>query len=1135
MTIIQQPDILSLSRNLKAFLVGSDTSFSFTLCKGEEELLSQVYSPGESGVVEIDLRDIVHSRLSFDFKDFTQIYQQPDLVADFTATIDTQEVTFRVVRAGVDRLADSATNFLTQNFLTWQPTVKPVTYYSPEYLTYYAVVSGKVQLKAYFTDAAGEVTSNLTLTLTQVMTGVAYTIPMQYSVIVGKLGDKKPAYYDVWVENVSGERLTYIQRYYADNSRSLNEDWVLFENSLGGLDCFRAYGANTLNVEHTHNIAETEEESREYRVDTERKFEKNTGLLSREEARWLLDFFPSSRKYIYIGSYVRPIVVTESNVSGNLRETPTSYTFTYKYADARPLLNLPRTDVPASMLGIVIPDIGNFTVPPRLSEVPRLSLSEGALFPVQNPYSETWGTTTARGIADFMAGLLSTLYGTTGGVGHTHRNYSLLELLSYVEKYLLVDGQKINAGYADKAGEVVDDVYLRKDQDDQTEHLIKFLSGLHCGEFNQGSTGVGIYQDDAGNWHIETDYLDVRLKFTAKEVEIQTVYHIAGAQVKSSANMKCVRVEELDDVYRCYMNTTDDDGNEVTNDFKVQDQAYVQTFNLVKQADGTTGNHFLWRLVVAVGENYIDLSKSVCAEGSDAPKAGDDIVQLGYRGTDDPNRQNAVIDAGAGNGSPYYRQYVGIDSFTLPAPETQLKPGDNELSGRFHIEQGSTGWRNMDGLPEEIQEAMDAAQAAQEGVDSIGVGSVNLLRNSGFTGNYETESLAPGTVLQEGTEMYSKALLHWSGTATVQQDADAVSGRSATVGSLSQALASLIPNEHYVISYKAKGTSLAVSCGDFSVAQPLTTDYRRYAHKFTFTGTGVFLLSGIATVCDIQLERGTIATDWESSPLDNDKTAARFQSIQYIADAIKNGSVDILGGLILASMLQLGNYKDGEMQKVTAGISGIYNDDDDVYTWGGGTLEQAIRAVMMFKDDPTYQPDEAELRQIAKAVITHGGRAILNDVILRGYVYALGGIFQGRVSIAGGKILLDEDGSGKLANGNVRWDADGNIYITGEYESNAYGRKITISPGNYVGWPSIKMTDADGNTLLSIDAIQSGDYVEPKITMQDPNDSFRNAEYRMSSMVINEKIGDNNFQTFIGAGHIYIAKNSVIDWEINRT
>ena len=741
-------------------------------------------------------------------------------------------------------------------------------------------------------------------------------------------------------------------------------------------------------------------------------------------------------------------------------------------------------------------------------------------------------------------------------------------------------------------------MFLRKDAPDETEHLIKFLAGLQCGEFSPGSTGVGIYQDEAGNWHIETDYLDVRLKFTAKEVEIQRVYHIAGAQMKTSANMKCVRVEELEDVYRCYMNTTDDDGNEVTNDFKVNDQAYVQTFNLVKQADGTTGNHFLWRLVVAVGENYIDLSKAVCAEGSDAPKAGDDIVQLGYRGTDDPTRQNAVIDAGAGEGSPYYRQYVGINSFSFPDPETQLKPGDNELSGRFHIGQGSTGWENMDGLPDEIQaaaelagsaadaadDALDAAEAAQEladgaaqvaadaqdrldewaddgiispaekltlkqelkdlqaeydsnladaqkygvdastyisawnaykaeleyhstdepeniairpafataqtafyeartsllgqlaekmqsyvdtSIDGIGVGSVNLLRNSGFTGNYETESLTQNSSLQEDTEMFSKALLHWSGIATVQEDGGAVSGRSATVGSLSQALDGMITNEHYVISYKAKGSTLAVSCGDFSVAQPLTSDYQRYVHKFTFNGSGVFLISGTATVCDLQLERGTIATDWKPSPLDNDKTAAKFQSIQYIADAIKNGSVDVLGGLILASMLQLGNYKDGEMQKVTAGVSGIYNDDDDVYTWGGGTLEQAIRAVMMFKDDPTYQPDEAELKQLAKAVITHGGRAILNDVILRGYVYALGGIFQGKVSIAGGKILLDEDGSGQLAGGAYYWDQYGTPYV--KRDSRIIWRNLA----------------KEGVTVIDP---KLGNYIEGYATAYDPSD-----------------------------------------------
>lgn len=521
MTILQQPDALSLSRNLKSFLISSDTSFSFTLKKGEEEILSQIYNPGEGGLTEIDLRDVVHSHLSFIFKDETEPYQQTNLVADFTAIIDQQEITFRSIRAGVDRLADSAGNFLTQNFLTWQPTVKPVTYYSPEYLTYYAIVSGYVRLKAYFTDENGNVVSNKTIQLAEVMSGIAYTLPMQYSVIVGLLEDLKPAYYDVWVENVSGERLTYIQRYYADNARSLNEDWVLFENSLGGLDCFRAYGTNTLNAEHTHNIAEIEEESVEYRVDTERKFEKNTGLLSRDEARWLLDFFPSQKKYIYTGSYVRPIVVTESNVSGNLRETPANYTFTYKHADAMPLLNLPRTDVPASMLEIIVPEVGNFTVPPRLSEVPRLSLSEGALFPVQNPYNEEWSTTTAAAILTYLVEQLGINYGSGGGVGHTHSNKSLLDLLSYAEEYLLVNGKKIKAGYADVAGDVQGDKFLRKDQEDGTNFLLKF--GEFIDSMSAGA-GAGIFPDGRGQF----EKLEVRSALVVLELIYNRIQAMEG-------------------------------------------------------------------------------------------------------------------------------------------------------------------------------------------------------------------------------------------------------------------------------------------------------------------------------------------------------------------------------------------------------------------------------------------------------------------------------------------------------------------------------------------------------------------------------------------------------------------------------
>jgi hypothetical protein len=44
--------------------------------------------------------------------------------------------------------------------------------------------------------------------------------------------------------------------------------------------------------------------------------------------------------------------------------------------------------------------------------------------------------------------------------------------------------------------------------------------------------------------------------------------------------------------------------------------------------------------------------------------------------------------------------------------------GGVDIKGMFHIEQGSTGWRNMEGLPDEIQAAADLAQKAQDAIDN---------------------------------------------------------------------------------------------------------------------------------------------------------------------------------------------------------------------------------------------------------------------------------------------------------------------------------------------------------------------------------------------------------------------------------
>lgn len=696
--------------------------------------------------------------------------------------------------------------------------------------------------------------------------------------------------------------------------------------------------------------------------------------------------------------------------------------------------------------------------------------------------------------------------------------------------------------------------FLRKDKEDTANELITFLKG-----FLVGKNGSGITVLEDGTSQAVVDRLYVKVKAVFDELEVKKKTHVGGEQIISPAGMKCVRVEELDESYRCFF-LSEVDGVTINNEFTVGTLALAQEFNIKEGTSHNVSNRYYWREVTGVGTDYIDLNKTNADKDSDIPVAGDDIIGLGH--LTDITRQAAIILSSVNETSPSITFYQGINTFSLVGKEViglgfdkstghayinvygdayigakdestyirYTQKGGVDIKGMFHIEQGSTGWRNMEGLPDEIQAAADLAQDAKDAIDNAAVGSVNLLRNSGFTGDYETEELSATTELSAATELYSKQLKHWTGVATVSADSAAGSGYSAAIGSLSQSV-SLIKGESYVISYKAKGTSVSVSCGSFSVSQPLTSSYQRYTHKITFNGSGIFLISGTATVCDLQLERGTIATDWKPSILDNDKSMAGFQAINYIASAIKDGSVDILGGLILANMVQLGNYKDGKMQKVTAGVSGIYNDDDDVAFWAGGKLEQAIRTVMRFRNDPNYQPTDEEWENMANFVVAHGG-----DVFLRGYIYALGGKFRGEVNAESGVFK-----NVKSPNGNFKIDEEGNIWIKGEGEfsgtvnvisSNGY--KIVISPEDEYSVPSIRMYDYNGEELFSISLQYGLGGMIPSISMFDPSSSDR-LYFRPDSMVAEQKGSDGYiYQTQIMGGRIIMVKGSEIVWDQNQ-
>lgn len=666
--IVIRPDSISLVGSMKRIVISATKEVTFVLSLKESDvpIVQHTYTPNSKGRIEIRLEDILSPLLYFELKDVDTAYRQEHIAQVFEVSLKDSEAvrsfTFTAIRAGVDQLADSAENFLMTNFLTWQPTVKPVTYHTPEFLTYYATIDAVVKCKIYYTtDLLGqELTRDKTIVLANLSKDAAWTIPVQYAIIAGK-SKETPSFYDVWIEDSAGDCITYVQRYFASDIKSEEEQWILFENSLGGIDTFRAYGNVELNAKHEHKIAEIEDNAEEYRVDTERMFKKNTGHLNKEERQWLLDFFPSLGKYIYINNHIRKIVVTDSDVNYEAKELPSNYNFTFKFADARPYLNLSRGDIPTEMLDVKVPDLGSFTIAPRLVEFKRLSLSGGALFPVQNPYAGEWNVTTIAAIVDFIVEVLEKSYSANGGVGHTHTNYSLLQSLSLLNGYLLENGNKTKAGYADKAGDLtepVDSRFLSKKKADTAKGLITLLKGLKFSNaaqidglgnaifnaiqtigFEKTLNGFGIWLDENGRAHGQIDYLEVIGKAIFRSLQIDEYKHIGGNIVLSGANAVIEKVVPVTGGWKCYLHTDDGD-KAITNDWEQGDQALCQTFNIKAGVYENVSNTYYWRCVSEVGqktdteEAYIvitddDAYRDKSIE-NDEPKAGDNVVLCGH-------------------------------------------------------------------------------------------------------------------------------------------------------------------------------------------------------------------------------------------------------------------------------------------------------------------------------------------------------------------------------------------------------------------------------------------------------------------------------------------------------------------------
>lgn len=212
--------------------------------------------------------------------------------------------------------------------------------------------------------------------------------------------------------------------------------------------------------------------------------------------------------------------------------------------------------------------------------------------------------------------------------------------------------------------------YVRKDIDDRVSSILTFLNGVHFGEdFEKDLHGAGIYRDEQGSWHIDTDYIHARKKLTVEEVEVMKTSHIKGKVVNSAGGFVISRIEKIVGAWRCYFVQQDSEGRRVYNSMRADDFALCETFNLVDN-NGQTANHYWHRRVTDVGTDYVDIADNTNADyyasGSDVPQVGDEVVQLGNLTVKE--RQSAIIQSAAGEGSPYFKIIKGINSFTLPDP-----------------------------------------------------------------------------------------------------------------------------------------------------------------------------------------------------------------------------------------------------------------------------------------------------------------------------------------------------------------------------------------------------------------------------------------------------------------------------------
>ena len=265
-----------------------------------------------------------------------------------------------------------------------------------------------------------------------------------------------------------------------------------------------------------------------------------------------------------------------------------------------------------------------------------------------------------------------------------------------------VQGVNIWGQYHDHKGDVDGDMMVNGNIT-STGNITSLSANINTITSNAISANA-VTSTESKTTSLTTDFLTVTKQAHFFNLTIDEVKAAGGQIILSAANATVDEVVEMGSQYMLAFRK--DDGTKYTvNPFKANDQILCQTFNLTDEL-GAASNKYYWAVVNSAGDitltddgeefdyNCIYISR-VNFDGDGVPEAGDKIVQLGYRGTDDDERQSAIILSAYKSPDPNVKapaivQYAGIDTFSLDGKiVNQMSPNGNTFTGNFRVVNGN--------------------------------------------------------------------------------------------------------------------------------------------------------------------------------------------------------------------------------------------------------------------------------------------------------------------------------------------------------------------------------------------------------------------------------------------------------------